>query len=163
MMTVLTYFQGAVMQWLRWMVVGFALVFTMNPALADEGEVIEAPEPVNGYDQAILKFNAKIKSFASWEQFKAAVLSRLPERVSGTCYTLTDEGMQPVLVTPTDLELTGDRGWRKTSGKGWRQDRKDRTFIEYRVNDEANVLIRAEGYKPRFFFASTKRICEFPL
>jgi hypothetical protein len=55
------------------------------------------------------------------------------------------------------------RGWEQTSGNGWRLRRKDRTFTEYRVNPQDGLLSRIEGVKPRFFFASTKRICEVPL
>jgi hypothetical protein len=52
---------------------------------------------------------------------------------------------------------------KRTPGDGWRNFRKDRTFVEYRFNQKSNVLLRLEGVKPRFFFASTKRICEFQL
>jgi hypothetical protein len=64
-----------------------------------------------------------------------------------------------------EVEFTGMESgrWEKTSGKGWRLLRKDRTFTEYRVNLKADLLLRIEGVKPRFFFASTKRICEFYL
>jgi len=54
-------------------------------------------------------------------------------------------------------------GWQKTSGKGWRLSRPDRTFAEYRINQKTDLLMRIEGFKPRFFFAITKRICEFRL
>jgi hypothetical protein len=56
-----------------------------------------------------------------------------------------------------------DSGWQKTTGKGWQQLTKGRTFIEYRFNAKARRLFWIEGVNPRFFFAFTKKMCEVPL
>jgi hypothetical protein len=53
--------------------------------------------------------------------------------------------------------------WQKTAGKGWQQTQTDRTFIEYRYNEKARVLLWVEGVNPRFFFAYTRKMCELPL
>ena len=54
-------------------------------------------------------------------------------------------------------------GWQKTAGKGWQQTHTGRTFIEYRYNEKARVLLWIEGVNPRLFFAYTKKMCELPL
>jgi hypothetical protein len=64
---------------------------------------------------------------------------------------------------PELFHQTLDGTWEKTSDNGWRKRNKDRTFIEYRYNQEASMLLWIEGVNPRFFFASTRRLCEFPL
>ena len=148
---------------MQWMLIGLLLVASCGLAVADEGEALNETIEESAYDQAVLRFNSTIKSFASWNRFKADVLERLPQDRSGTCYRLTGIGANPVEVTQVAFQNgTGD-GWKKTSGNGWRRSGKDRTFVEYRLNEKARMLLRAEGVKPRFFFASTTRICEFPL
>jgi hypothetical protein len=54
-------------------------------------------------------------------------------------------------------------GWKKTAGEGWRRYQTQRAFIEYRVNTEAGMLLRAEGVKAGFFFTHIQKICEFPM
>jgi len=56
-----------------------------------------------------------------------------------------------------------ETGWQQTTGKGWQQTHADRTFIEYRYNEKAGVLLWVEGVSPRFFFAYTRKMCELPL
>jgi len=151
------------MQW----VVGLLLVILLGHAMAQEDSAaIEDPvvqEAARAYDEAIVRFNTSIKNFASWEAFKAEVFTRVLPGTRGKCYESTGSTMQPVQVTIVPLHREEDGGWQKTSDKGWRQHKQDRTFVEYRVNDKAGVLSRVEGIKPRFFFAQTSRICEFPL
>jgi hypothetical protein len=71
--------------------------------------------------------------------------------------------MRPVDVTQVHFHWKPDGEWKRTSGQGWRQYQQDHTFIEYRLNDKADVLLQAEGTKPWFFFAHIQKICEFPL
>ena len=79
----------------------------------------------------------------------------------GTCY-LYQGGT--VRVTMEPLPRTAkETGWQKTAGKGWQQTQADRTFIEYRYNEKAGVLLWVEGVNPRFFFAYTSKMCELPL
>jgi hypothetical protein len=149
---------------MRW-VVGLLLWALVGYAMADEdAEELKVEQPVVGaYEQVTVRFNTNVQRFSSWEVFKAEVFSRLPVGTSGRCYEPTEARIKPVNVTTILFqEVTGNR-WQKTSGNGWRQYKNDRTFIEYRVNEKAGVLLRAEGVKPRFFFAGIKKICEFPL
>jgi hypothetical protein len=132
-------------------------------ALAQEGDIIEPPRTPSAYDQALLRFNNNIQSYPSWEAFKAEVLAKVPLGASGTCYELTGNMYNSMETTEVHFEGFNSDRWEKTSGKGWWLLRKDRTFTEYRLNLKAGVLMRTEGVKPRFFFANTKRICEFPL
>ena len=151
---------------MRWLA-GLLLLALLGRALAQETpastEELEAYDATAAYDQAIIRFNKNIKEFSTWDAFKAEVLSLLPRDTVGSCHALTGETMKPVEVTRVPLPVVEDEGWQKTSGKGWRKRNKDRTFIEYRVNEKAGVLLRIEGVRPRFFFAYTRRICEFPL
>ena len=146
------------------LVIGWLLLLFCGFALAQEGE--EPVEPFmssRAYDQALLRFNTNIEPYASWRAFKSAVLARAPLGTKGTCYEWTGDSFNPMDATSVQFRgLDGD-GWRKTSGNGWRLLRKNRRFIEYRINLKAGVLSRIEGVKPRFFFASTRRICEFKL
>ena len=150
------------MRWSMPWVVGLLLLLLPGYALADENpeEEIQEQAQANTYDEAIIRFNTNIKSFASWEKFKAEVLSKAS---TGTCYALTNDSANPVEITTVEMQLSSSTGWKKTSGNGWRLNKKDRTFAEYRLNTKSGVLMRAEGVKPRFFFASTRRICEFPM
>ncbi len=152
---------------MRW-VVGLLILALLGRAqavLAQEETLVEEDTVVEdqGFDQAIAKFNNNIKGFPSWEAFKAEIVAKLSPDTSGTCYRLTGGGIQPVEVTKVGFHRPEGKRWKKTGGKGWRQRKKDRSFIEYRVNEKAGVLLRIEGVKPRFFFAATKKICEFPL
>ena len=153
------------MRWPMWcMIIGWFLLTAFGEVGAQEGEGDEvAPVPDSAYDRAILRFNSNIRTFDSWEMFKAEVLSKLAPGASGECYELTGRMIDPVEVTQVNFQGIEGKGWKKASGHGWRQSKKDRTFIEYRINERAQVLLRAEGVKPRFFFARTKKICEFPL
>jgi hypothetical protein len=147
--------------------VGLVLVVCLGRALAQEDANIReepgAQEAARAYDEAIVRFNTNIKNFSSWAAFKAEVFARVLPGTIGKCYESTGNAMQPVQVTTIPLPREEDAGWQKTSDKGWRQYKEDRTFVEYRVNDKAGVLLRVEGVKPRFFFSYTRRICEFPL
>ncbi len=147
-----------------WMV-GLLLLVLVGRVQAQEtpatGELEDAQRQ---YDQITVRFNNKIKKFASWDDFKTEVLSRMAPGTPGRCYELTGDAMRPVeVVSATFQPEAADNGWHKTPGHGWRRIAKDRRFVEYRLNDAVGVLLRAEGVKPRFFFSSTKRICEFPL
>ncbi len=146
------------------LVVGLLLLISFVFAQADEEEdFIKEPDTANAYDQALLRFNTGIQSFSSWDAFKAAVLAAVPPGTPGRCYVWTGSALSQTEVTKVTFEAPAGDDWRKTSGKGWRQMRKDRTFTEYRVNQKVRSLLRIEGVKPRFFFASTKRICEFEM
>lgn len=151
---------------MRW-IVGLLLLVSLGRALADEtpvsNETLEEPAVVNAYDRAIIRFNTDIKNFSSWETFKAEVLSRVNLGTVGRCYESTGGAMNPVKTTTVKFQTIENNGWRKTSGMGWRKHEKDRTFVEYRFNKKRRLLLRIEGVRPRFFFAYTKRICEFPV
>ena len=153
------------MRWPMWcMIFGWLLLASFGNAVAqEESDIEEEPIEDSAYDRAVLRFNSDIKAFDSWEAFKAEVLSKIAPGTSGVCYELTGRTFNPVNVTQVKFQGLEGTGWKKASGRGWRQSRKDRTFIEYRINEKARMLLRAEGVKPRFFFAHTKRICEFPL
>lgn len=146
------------------LMVGVLLLMLGGLALAaeDEYDTLE-PATATAYDRALLKFNTNIKSYPSWDAFKTEVLSQVPQGTLGTCYTLTGNSLYPMEMAKVKFAGLAGNGWEQTSGNGWRLRRKDRTFTEYRVNPKAGLLSRIEGVKPRFFFASTKRICEFPL
>jgi len=156
------------MLWLAPGTVGVLLILFLTPVWAGE----ETPAPNRelreqyahqAFDQVTVRFNTNITAYSSWEAFKAAVLPRLSQDTLGRCYTLPGSGMQPVEVTQVHFQGVRDGPWQPTSGKGWRQYQKDHTFIEYRVNEKAKVLLQAEGIKPWFFFAQIRKICEFPL
>jgi hypothetical protein len=130
-------------------------------ALAQESEEAPQPEMPRAYDQALLRFNTHIQSYPSWEAFKAEALAKVPPGTPGTCYELTSASYHEMEARGVEFEGFEGDGWQQTSGQGWRLSRPDRTFTEYRINQKAGLLMRIEGYKPRFFFAITKRICEF--
>lgn len=151
---------------MQWIVASLILVAFFGPAVASETPVttrFEEPEATRAYEQAILYFNSHVKKFPSWEAFKAEVSSKVPEGTPGRCYELTGESMKPVVATSVSFSSLEGDGWYETSGHGWRHRKADRTFVEYRLNEEAAMLMRLEGVKPWFFFASAKRICQFPL
>jgi hypothetical protein len=152
------------MRWPMWcMIIGGLLLASFGDVMAQEGEPVQVPVPESTYDQAVLRFNSNIQEFDSWEAFKAEVLSKVALGRDGKCYELTGRMFEPVAITQVQFQGIEGDNWKKASGHGWRQIRKDRTFIEYRLNKKAQVLLRAEGVKPTFFFAHTKKICEFPL
>jgi len=137
----------------------------LGRALAQEspagGEQLEVENARRASDQAIVRFNTDIKDFPSWELFEAVVLAQVTPDMMGTCYT--HQG-GTVRVTMEPLPRTAqDTGWQKTAGKGWQQTQTDRTFIEYRYNEKAGVLLWVEGVNPRFFFSYTRKMCELPL
>lgn len=148
-----------------WWMVGLLFVGLLGRALAQEGaagtEPMEAEEAVRSSDRAIVRFNTAIKDFPSWETFETAVLSQVVPGTMGTCYAYLG-GAVRVTTEPLPREEKGTE-WKKTAGKGWQQSKKDRTSIEYRVNEKAGVLLWIEGVNPRFFFASTRKMCELPL
>jgi hypothetical protein len=115
------------------------------------------------YEQAIVRFNTSIKEFNSWEAFKASVFSRIEHNAPGRCYELTASSIEPITIVNIAFHQTLDGTWKHTSDNGWRQLYQDRTFIEYRYNREVGTLLWIEGVNPRFFFASTRRLCEVPL
>lgn len=146
----------------NYLAVGCLFLLSCGLALAQEGE-IEQPKTPRAYDQALLRFNTNIQSYPSWEAFKTEVLTKVPLGTPGTCYELTGDAFNPVETMQVEFKGLAGEGWQKTAGKGWRLTRKDRTFTEYRINLKAGILSRIEGVKPWFFFAITKRICEFQL
>jgi hypothetical protein len=125
-------------------------------------EALEAAQLARIYDQAIARFNNDIKDFPSWEAFKTAVFPKITADTIGKCYEYTGGATQSVIVTAESLPKVEDGNWQKTAGGGWKQVQGDRTFSEYRVNEKARVLLRMEGVKPRFFFAPSPKMCEFP-
>ena len=142
--------------------IGCVLVLFCTLTWAEEsGEEIQLPETADAYDQALRRFNTHIQSYPSFEAFEAEVLSNVSPGRSGTCYEWTGEAFNPVKMAAVVFEGFDGEGWRKTSGQGWRQSRADRSFVEYRFAPKLGLLMRIEGVKPRFFFASTRRICEF--
>ncbi len=153
---------------MRW-VVGLLLMALLGRApvsLAQEEDSVLEPDAIGeeqAYNQIIARFNKNIKRFASWDAFKAETVAKISPKILGSCYKSTGGSTKAVEVTKIGMPTVADEGWRETRGKGWRQQKKDRTFIEYRVNTKAGVLLWIEGVKPRFFFAHTKKICELPL
>ena len=141
------------------------LVAMSGHVYADETPVFEDIQQrqaaEQAYEQAIVRFNTNIQPFSSWEAFKEDVLSRLERGALGRCYKLTGSSIEPVVITDAFFHQTFDGSWHATSGNGWRQRHRDRTFIEYRYNSETDELLWIEGVNPRFFFAATQRLCEF--
>ena len=153
---------------MRWMA-GLVLVGLLNQALAQSESPTANQEQAEqnatqAYDQAIVRFNTAIKDFASWEAFKAEIFAKVVSGTLGRCYALTGSAMQPVQITTVRFDSVADGGWQETSERGWRRySQADRTIVEYRVNEQAGILLRMESIKPKFFFAHTQKICEFPL
>lgn len=144
--------------------VGCVCLLLCGLALAQESqEAPVQPRTPRAYDQALLRFNTNIQSYPSWEAFKAEVLTKVPPGTLGRCYELTGGSYHEMETMAVEFKGFEGDGWQKTSGKGWRLLRQDRMFTEYRINPKADLLMRIEGFKPRFFFAITKRICEFRL
>jgi hypothetical protein len=152
---------------MRW-VVGIVLLMSLGHALADDQDIgtleeWEAHRAIQAYDGVTIRFNTHIKAFPSWRAFQAEVLSKVPPGTAGTCYLSTGDRSEPIKVMKgTHLEVKTD-GWQKTAGKGWRRYQTKRAFIEYRLNTEAGMLLRAEGVKAGFFFTHIQKICEFSL
>ena len=148
-----------------WWMVGLVLMGWLGRALAQDSpagsEQMEAENVRRASDWAIVQFNTDIKDFPSWEAFKTAVLSQVVPGTLGTCYTYSGGTVQATM-EPLPRE-DKDAGWQKTTGKGWQQFTKGRTFIEYRFNAKARILFWIEGVNPRFFFAFTKKMCEVSL
>ena len=153
------------MRWPMWcMIIGGLLLALFGDVMAqDKEEPVRPPVADSAYDRAVLRFNSHIQEFDSWEAFKAEILPKVALGREGKCYALTGRRFNPVEITQVKFQGIEGDGWKKASGHGWRQIRQDRTFIEYRFNQKAQVLLRSEGIKPRFFFAHTQKICEFPL
>ena len=148
-----------------WWMVGLLLMVVFGRALAQdspgESVQIEVENARRASDQAIVRFNTDIEDFPSWELFEAVVLAQVTPGMLGTCYTYQG-GTVRITMEPlprVDKEI----GWQKTAGKGWQQTQTDRTFIEYRYNEKAGVLLWIEGVNPRFFFTYTRKMCELPL
>ncbi len=146
-----------------YLTVGCLLFLLHGVAWAQEGDIIDEPQTPTAYDQALLRFNNNIQSYPSWEAFKTEVLAKVPLGTPGMCYELTGGSYHSMATMDVEFAGMENDHWKETSGKDWRLLRKDRTFTEYRLNLKAGVLMRIEGVKPRFFFARTKRICEFHL
>jgi len=148
-----------------WWIVSLLCMGVFGHALAQDNtggsEQIEVENARRASDQAIVRFNTDIEDFPSWELFEAAVLARVTPGMLGTCYTYQG-GMVRVTMEPLPKRDKAT-GWQKTAGKGWQQTQTDRTFIEYRYNEQAGVLLWVEGINPRFFFAYTSKMCELLL
>ena len=151
---------------MRW-VLGLLVVVMVGHALAQETPVtnddFDRRYGANAYDQAVIRFNTHIQDFSSWKVFESEVLSQIPPETAGTCYALSGGSLKPVDVSKVRFHNIIGTSWKKTTGKGWRLLRDDRTFVEYRVNTKDHMLVRMEGTKPFLFFAQTRKICEFPL
>ena len=151
------------MQW----AIGILLIAMLGRALAQETptttEEWERKDAHNAYDQAVVRFNTDIKDFPSWDAFKTEVLSKVLPGTMGRCYKRTNRAMSPTQITQVSFQgMEGDH-WLKTSGNGWRKYREDGTFIEYRLNKPARLLLRIEGVKAWLLPMQAKQICEFPL
>ena len=148
-----------------WWMVGLLLMGVFGRALAQDSsggsEQMEVENARRASDQAIVRFNTNIDDFPSWELFKAAVLAQVTPGMLGTCYTY--QGGTVRITTEPLPRVDKGTGWQQTAGKGWQQTQTDRTFIEYRYNEKARVLLWIEGVNPRFFFAYTRKMCELPL
>jgi hypothetical protein len=148
-----------------WWMVSLLFMGVLGPALAQESptgsEQMEAENAQRASDQAIVRFNTDIKAFPLWELFEAVVLAQVTPGMLGTCYTYQG-GTVRVTMEPLP-RVEQKTGWQKTAGKGWQQTQIDRTFIEYRYNEKAGVLLWVAGVNPRFFFAYTSKMCELPL
>jgi hypothetical protein len=148
-----------------WWIVGLLLMGVFGRALAQDNpagsEQMEAENARKASDQAIVRFNTDIDDFPSWELFEAVVLAQVTPGLLGTCYTYQG-GTVHATMEPLPRAAKGT-GWQKTAGKGWQRTHTDRTFIEYRYNEKAGVLLWVEGVNPRFFFAYTRKMCELPL
>jgi hypothetical protein len=149
-------------------VIGLCLVVLLGRVQAQETSdptrELETEYAESAYEQAIVKFNTDIKDFPSWQAFKTEVLSKVLPNTVGRCYERTTSPMQPVQITRVPWQSVEGEGWEETSGNGWRQNSKaGKTFIEYRFNVKAGVLLRAEGVKTWFLPPQTRKMCEFPL
>ena len=148
-----------------WWIVGLLLMGMFGRALAQDNpagsEQIEVEEARKASDQAIINFNTAIKDFPSWELFEAVVLAQVVPGMMGTCYTYQGGTVRVTIEALPRVEKA--TGWQQTAGKGWQQTQTGRTFIEYRYNEKAGVLLWVEGVNPRFFFAYTRKMCELPL
>jgi hypothetical protein len=148
-----------------WWMVGLLLMGMFGRALAQDSlggsEQMEVENARRASDQAIVRFNTDIKDFPSWEIFEAVVLAQVTPGMMGTCYAYQG-GTVRVTMEPLP-RVDKDTGWQQTAGTGWQQTQTDRTFIEYRYNEKAGVLLWVEGVNPRFFFAYTRKMCELPL
>ena len=148
-----------------WWMVGLALMGLLGRALAQDSrgstEELEVENAKRAADWAIVRFNTDVQDFPSWEAFATAVLSQVAPGTLGTCYGYSGG---TVHVTREPLPRADKEAvWQKTTGNGWQQVQKGRTFIEYRVNAKAGLLLWIEGVNPRFFFAYTRQMCEVPL
>ena len=148
-----------------WWIVGLFLMGMFSRALAQDSlggsEQMEVENARRASDQAIINFNTAIKDFPSWELFEAVILAQAVPGMMGTCYTYQG-GTVRVTIEPLP-RVEKATGWQQTTGTGWQQTQTDRTFIEYRYNEKAGVLLWVEGANPRFFFAYTRKMCELPL
>ncbi len=148
-----------------WWMVGLLLMGVFGRALAQDNsagsEQMEVENARRASDQAIINFNTAIQDFPSWELFEAVILAQAVPGMMGTCYTYQG-GTVRVTIEPLP-RVEKETGWQQTAGKGWQQTQTDRTFIEYRYNEKAGVLLWVEGANPRFFFAYTRKMCELPL
>ena len=148
-----------------WWMVGLVLLGWLGWALAQDGggrnEEMEVENARRASDWAIVRFNTAIQDFPSWQAFVTAVLAQVAPGTVGTCYVHRG-GTVYVTQEPVPRADTAVL-WQKTPGHGWQQMRHDRTFIEYRFNTKAGLLLWIEGVNPRFFFAYTRRMCEVPL
>src|SRR4029450_6220763 len=144
-----------------WWMVGLLLMGGFGGALAQdnsgESEQMEVENARRASDQAIVRFNTNIDDFPSWELFEAAVLTQVTSGMLATCYTY--QGGTVRITTEPLPRVDKGTGWQQTAGKGWQQTQTDRTFIEYRYNEKARILLWIEGVNPRFFFAYTRKMC----
>jgi hypothetical protein len=148
-----------------WWMVGLLLMGVFGRALAQDNsagsEQMEVENARRASDQAIINFNTAIQDFPSWELFEAVVLAQVVPGMMGKCYTYQGGTVRVTMEPLPRVEKA--TGWQQTAGKGWQQMQTDRTFIEYRYNEKAGVLVWIEGVNPRFFFAYTRKMCELPL
>jgi hypothetical protein len=149
-------------------VIGLCLVVLLGHVQAQETSdptrELDTEYAESAYEQAIVKFNADIKDFPSWQAFKTEVLAKVLPNTMGRCYERTTSPMQPVQITRVPWQSVEGEGWEETAGNGWRQNSKaGKAFIEYRFNVKAGVLLRAEGVKTWFLPPQTRKMCEFPL
>ena len=113
------------------------------------------------FDTAIIEFNTGIQRFPTWDAFAAALAEVRRPDARGTCYAHSGGRVQ---VTPAALPPpAAGPPWQQTAGGGWRQQRPDRTVVEYRFNAATNAVLWSVGVHPRWFFAYTTQLCVLPL
>ena len=149
------------MQW----VIGLCLVVLLGRVQAQETsdptQELEKAYTESAYEQVIVRFNTDIKDFPSWQAFKTEVLSRVLAGTLGRCYERTTSPMQPVQITRCSAKCGGWGMGGDLWYTGAAEFKANKTFIEYRFNVKAGVLLRVEGVKTWFLPRKPRRCVNF--